>query len=131
MPKCFTCQREREQYQMYYSTTECWTCARRAYKAKWRKENKDYMPNWRKENKTKYNEYFRNRYATEPEFREKRIVRTLGKANKIQHHLCEKCGSDNKIEAHHLDYAKPLELVWLCKKCHTEEHSLCRTVNIV
>src|SRR5690348_8140498 len=30
------------------------------------------------------------------------------------------CGEDG--EAHHPDYTKPLEVVWLCKKHHGEEH---------
>lgn len=33
---------------------------------------------------------------------------------------CEVCGSTYKIEAHHEDYLKPLEVNWLCKEHHTE-----------
>jgi len=32
---------------------------------------------------------------------------------------CEKCGCE-KVEAHHEDYLKPLEINWLCKKHHAE-----------
>jgi len=34
---------------------------------------------------------------------------------------CEKC-KEEKIEAHHTDYSKPLEVLWLCKKHHRQEH---------
>lgn len=31
------------------------------------------------------------------------------------------CG-EPKSEAHHHDYTKPLDVVWLCRKCHVAEH---------
>lgn len=34
---------------------------------------------------------------------------------------CEICG-EAKVEAHHPDYSKPLEVNWLCRKCHAEHH---------
>lgn len=34
---------------------------------------------------------------------------------------CEVCGSD-KAEGHHEDYAKPLEVRWLCNTHHREAH---------
>lgn len=35
--------------------------------------------------------------------------------------VCYGCGcdsSEHRIEAHHHDYSKPLEIVWLCTPCH-------------
>lgn len=35
---------------------------------------------------------------------------------------CEKCGRTNcKIEASHDDYTKPLEVEWLCVRCHRQK----------
>jgi hypothetical protein len=36
---------------------------------------------------------------------------------------CEACGSE-KVEAHHCDYNKPLEVMWLCRKHHAKWHQL-------
>lgn len=32
-----------------------------------------------------------------------------------------KCGCE-KVEMHHPDYSKPLEIIWLCRDCHLELH---------
>ena len=35
---------------------------------------------------------------------------------------CENCGSNDKLEGHHHDYDKPLDVVWVCNPCHREIH---------
>ena len=36
---------------------------------------------------------------------------------------CQQCGRQAKTEAHHRDYSKPLEVVWLCACCHKRIHA--------
>lgn len=36
---------------------------------------------------------------------------------------CEVCGTD-KTQAHHDDYSMPLEVRWLCRKHHCQEHAI-------
>lgn len=56
---------------------------------------------------------------------EKAILR--GKIKRPE--ICEKCGRSSKfrdgrsgIQAHHGDYNKPLDVLWLCQPCHHEWH---------
>lgn len=35
---------------------------------------------------------------------------------------CVKCGTSENIEAHHEDYTKPLDVLWLCREHHRELH---------
>lgn len=44
-------------------------------------------------------------------------------------HVCDNCGASgtfkdgrNMVQAHHPNYNKPLEVMWLCQKCHHEWH---------
>jgi hypothetical protein len=37
---------------------------------------------------------------------------------------CAFCGSTERVHAHHHDYAKPLDVTWLCPPCHRRFHAL-------
>lgn len=51
------------------------------------------------------------------------IVRNAIRNGKFtQANNCSVCDSTGKIEGHHDDYTKPLEVRWLCEKCHKEWH---------
>ena len=39
--------------------------------------------------------------------------------------ICSRCGLEPRkrdLHAHHEDYAKPLEVIWLCAMCHSDTH---------
>ena len=83
---------------------------------------REYNKRWRERNREKF-----NRLTREWKARNKEKVRAHRKVNKallygrLEKKPCEICG-ELKVEAHHEDYSKPLEVVWLCRKHHVERH---------
>lgn len=60
----------------------------------------------------------RNRQKTAAQVRLRRAV----KKGIIAVQLRERCGYGIGVQAHHEDYSKPLDVIWLCTKRHGERH---------
>lgn len=45
------------------------------------------------------------------------------KRGRVKKQPCEVCGSTERVHGHHHDYSKPLDVRWLCKEHHHEEHA--------
>jgi len=50
-------------------------------------------------------------------------VSTAIRAGRLQKMPCVFC-SEKIVHAHHKDYSKPLDVIWLCPKCHHRLHAL-------
>ena len=77
------------------------------------------------EKKVKDNpDWWKDRYKQDSLFSQKVTARHLAKIafdeGKIERKGCRICGEF--AEMHHPDYAKPLEVDWLCHPCHMETH---------
>jgi ribosomal protein S27AE len=70
--------------------------------------------------RVRYKKIYESRYPEKAEVH--RIVRNAIKSGKLIAEPCEKCEKTNRIHAHHDDYSKPLDVRWLCAKCHHKEH---------
>jgi len=103
--------RDRSDYSREYNQTESAKEAQKRYRQseKGRRAVKRWLasPNVR--------EKYRAREKIANEIRRGRIVRPK---------TCEACGRRGQTEAHHRDYSRPLEVRWLCVRCHRKEHEL-------
>jgi hypothetical protein len=63
----------------------------------------------------------------EERFREKArdIALEAFKTGKLKQENCYICDAV-RTEMHHEDYSKPLDVMWLCKRCHTAVHTMYR-----
>lgn len=76
----------------------------------------------RPERKKKSAEYLRNSNLRNPEKAVARAaISNAIRDGRLQRKPCEVCG-DVKSEGHHPDYFKPLDVMWLCRKHHLEQH---------
>lgn len=57
------------------------------------------------------------------------LERAVAKGIIIRRTACDKCGNSgtftdgrSSIQAHHCDYNRPLDVMWLCQKCHHSWH---------
>lgn len=80
-------------------------------------ENNEHYLKTILEPKEKWNK--ENRYKKSAHSKVKRsITMKDGKPNQ-----CQLCGTrSDELEGHHYDYSKPLDVTWLCKRCHSLAH---------
>jgi hypothetical protein len=108
-----------------------------------KKEKLEYFRRWRKskagikyfyDNREKINKqrsewkkkYFKNlNDELKKHYKAREIFKYAIKSGKMERGKCMKCGKPN-AQGHHFDYSKPLEVIWLCKKHHLEEHNRLR-----
>ena len=120
----------------------CKVCNRESAK-KWRRanpeKNKSYIEQWRKNNRDRINETSKKWCRANPEKIRQIYIKTKEKfpirndarkkvayaikMRRLIKHPCQICNSTKNINAHHPDYSKPLEVIWLCSKHHAQVHS--------
>ena len=74
------------------------------------KKTLEQVQRWRNENPEKYKAHYTVSNA---------LARNIIKKKES----CEVCNSKTKLHAHHKDYSKPLEILWVCAFCHSKIHN--------
>jgi hypothetical protein len=78
---------------------------------------------WSQKNRYRLNEWQRNWYQNNKEKRRAHVVlsRAIGSGKIMRPNECSECKKQCKPDGHHLDYNKPLEVVWICRACHSRK----------
>lgn len=63
------------------------------------------------------------RYENEAAYKAHTAVSNALRDGKISKEPCYFCGAGT-VHAHHKDYARPLDVMWLCAKCHHRLHQI-------
>jgi hypothetical protein len=108
---------------------ECTECRRRRYEANREailaanRARQKANPKANAERHRRYRES--NREAVRRRARATAAVKYAIKAGRlVRPTWCPKCGSDeHAIHSHDPDYDRPLEVVWLCQRCHMALHA--------
>lgn len=104
----------------YYKHQEERRERNRVWKQNHKEEVKGYNRSYLEKNRKQINQR-RNRYVAEKTGYAGAKVLEATRSGKIVPRPCELCG-EKKAQAHHDDYNKPLDVRWLCDKCHRLWH---------
>jgi hypothetical protein len=124
--RCSKCNEPKPAGEFYARTRECkgCYCARvRANRAARREQYSEYERRrlHTPEREQQRREAQRRRRSAHPEKnRARAMVGREVKAGRLIRQPCEVCGTNERVQAHHDDYSKPLEVRWMCFKCHRE-----------
>lgn len=143
MKQCSQCNRTKVEDEFYPKKSWCKSCERQ-YRREYYRANKDkvkqyqaeYYHHNRQERRDYQNEYNSsvpvNRAEAVVEWRtrnpEKRrahaaVYNAIKRGKMVRPERCSVCRSTDFIHAHHDDYSKPLDVIWLCASCHRKRHT--------
>lgn len=93
-----------------------------AYNSQWRKDHPNASRIRYKRRRKQQSEYEKARRLLHPEmFKARNTLNNAIRDGKLERLACEVCGA-SRSQAHHEDYAKPLEVRWLCQIHHAQIH---------
>jgi len=78
---------------------------------KWKKNNPEIVREIARRARKKHPERMRAYDAVKWAVKTRKLIRP---------EKCSKCNRESKVEAHHEDYHKKLDVIWLCRQCHED-----------
>ncbi len=128
--RCFKCKKKKD-IQFFYRHPQmgdkhlgkCKSCTKKDVSGNYRKNREHYIQyekaRWKNpERRKKSAQYLKNRRLKNPGKNKARAKVSNGLRNgKIKKEPCQICGNQ-KVEAHHPDYRRPLFVQWLCRTHH-------------
>ena len=97
----------------------------KAYSLKWRADNLDHARAYDRERGSRRSADDTREYRQQNPIKYAAHILVNNKVRSgdiLKANCCECCGENKKLHGHHDDYAKPLEVRWLCATCHGEWH---------
>jgi actin-related protein len=85
--------------------------------------NRQKHLNWSKFNRERLNEYQREWYKKNKEKRRAHVLlnRAISSGKIMRPNCCSQCNVICKPDGHHEDYSSPLNVIWICRKCHSRK----------
>lgn len=135
MKKCTVCEktRPRSEFGKHAKATdglrsECLPCKRKREK-RWREANSGRRREQVKRSKLKNpetvkraNRAYRERYPERTKA-QGALYYAIKRGRVAKPDCCEQCNKrckSHELDAHHHDYSKPLDVIWLCRQCHVD-----------
>lgn len=86
-------------------------------------KNREKHLRWSKKNRDKLNEYQRQWYQKNKEKRRAHVIlsRAIISGKIMRPKNCSECKKICKPDGHHLDYDRPLDVMWICRACHSRK----------
>jgi hypothetical protein len=90
---------------------------------KWRELNPHQIATISEQTKERKRQYAREYYKKHTDIKKVHLKTNYAiKTGKLERKPCIVCGKP-EAQAHHEDYLKPLEIIWLCPQHHKRRHS--------
>jgi hypothetical protein len=126
---CTICNRELALGDFYPSVaTRCKDCHKARMKhlslifPRYQERDRERAPT--KERRIASREITKRWRAEHPEaYRAQNALNNAVRDGKINKEACRICATTENVHAHHKDYSKPLDVKWLCAKCHHRIHA--------